>query len=140
MKKKIKTYLELITYPTFKERYDYLRLGGVVGEDTFGFDRIFNQKFYHSYEWQQIRHKVIVRDNGCDLGIMDFPIRGPVFIHHMNPIGVSDIENATEYLMNPNYLICVSSETHNAIHYGSFEKIDRTLVERRPNDTNPWRN
>lgn len=139
MTKIIKTYSELITLPTFEERYEYLKLGGVVGEDTFGFDRIFNQKFYRSTEWRTVRNRIIVRDNGCDLGIEDYPIIGTILIHHMNPIGVSDIRDATEFLMDPNYLICVSMETHNAIHYGSFEKIDRSYHERKPNDTCPWR-
>ena len=139
MSKIIKTYSELITFPTFKERYDYLRLGGLVGEDTFGFDRIFNQRFYRSAEWKRVRHEVIVRDNGCDLGIPDLHIVGPITIHHMNPISVKDIADATEFLLNPQYLICVSQETHNALHFGSFARIDKTIVERKPGDTCPWR-
>ena len=115
---KTRRYSELILLPTFKERFDYLRLDGVVGEDTFGFDRYINQQFYHSWEWKRIRDHVILRDNGCDLGVDGYYIRGQVYIHHLNPIDAKDILRHSEMLIDPEYLICVSRETHNAIHYG----------------------
>ena len=137
--KSIKTYSELIALPTFEERYRYLRLGGSVGEDTFGFDRYLNQKFYQSIEWKRIRDYVIVRDNGCDLGIEDRPIGGRILIHHMNPVTVADIRDATEFLLNPEYLISVTHETHNAIHYGDEDQLARGPIVRTQNDTCPWK-
>lgn len=137
---KIKTYSELLTLKTHKERYEYLKLNGVVGEETFGFDRYVNQKFYHSSYWKNIRNKIIVRDNGCDLGIDGMQINGPITIHHMNPILLKDILNQNEILTNPEYLICVSERTHRAIHYGDEELLPKELVERFPNDTCPWKN
>lgn len=135
----IRTYDELILLPTFKERFEYLRLDGEVGAETFSFDRVFNQMFYKSAEWRRIRHQVIVRDNGCDLAVPGCDMFDKILVHHMNPITVTDIKEATEYLMNPNYLICVSQETHNAIHYGSFETAkDYTVTERKPGDTKLW--
>ena len=113
----IKTYSELIALPTFEERFKYLQLKGSVGKETFGFDRYLNQNFYRSAEWKRVRDKVIIRDNGCDLGIEDRLIYGNVLIHHMNPINDKDIYNLTDILLNPEYLICVSHNTHNAIHY-----------------------
>lgn len=136
---KIKTYSELITLSTFDERYDYLRLRGRVGEDTFGFDRIFNQRFYSSKEWKDIRDYVIVRDNGCDLALPDHDIYGRILIHHMNPISLKDIEESSELLLNPEYLITCAHSTHNDIHYGDEELLPKKLVERRKNDTCPWR-
>jgi len=116
-----------------------LKLRGKVGEDTFGFDRYFNQKFYRSYEWKQIRDRVIIRDNACDLGIPGREIFGKVIIHHMNPFRIDDLAgDAAEDLLNPEYLICVSHETHNAIHYGDESILPEVYVERRPNDTCPW--
>lgn len=135
----IKTYSELIALPTFEERYRYLRLKGAVGKDTFGFDRYMNQKFYRSVEWKRIRDFVIVRDNGCDLGIEDRIIRGKILIHHMNPISEKDIRYATDLLLNPEYLICVTHTTHNAIHYGDEDLLIKDPVVRRPNDTCPWK-
>ena len=135
----IKTYSELITLPTFEERYRYLRLEGAVGVDTFGFDRIFNQMFYTSSEWKRVRDIVITRDNGCDLGIEGREIYGKVVIHHLNPISLEDIENATEYLLNPEYLITTTHNTHNAIHYGDESKLVTNPIERRRNDTCPWK-
>lgn len=135
----IKTYSELITLPTFEERYRYLRLRGAVGEDTFGFDRYLNQKFYRSLEWKRIRDRVIIRDNGCDLGIEDRMIQGKIMIHHMNPITEKDIVRATDILLNPEYLICVSHSTHNAIHYGDKDLLIPDLIVRTPNDTCPWK-
>ena len=135
----IRTYSELIQLPTFEERFDYLRLDGVVGKDTFGFDRYLNQQFYRSSEWKRIRNQVIVRDNGCDLGIDDYEIHGRILIHHMNPISIEDLQYMSDLLMNPEYLICVSHRTHNAIHYGDESLIVTTPIERSQNDTCPWR-
>lgn len=136
----MRSYKELIKMETFEERFQYLKLNGYVGEETFGFDRYLNQVFYHSAEWKRIRRDVIVRDGGCDLGIQDEPIAGRILIHHMNPISVSDIVGKTDLLLNPDYLICVSRDTHNAIHYGD-EKIfeSRKPITRTPNDTCPWK-
>lgn len=135
----IRTYSELIQLPTFEERFDYLRLDGVVGKDTFGFDRYLNQQFYRSGEWKRIRNRVIVRDNGCDLGIDDYEIHGRILIHHMNPISIEDLQHMSDLLMNPEYLICVSHRTHNAIHYGDESLIVTAPIERTQNDTCPWR-
>ena len=135
----IRTYSELIQLPTFEERFDYLRLDGVVGKDTFGFDRYLNQQFYRSSEWKRIRNQVIVRDNGCDLGIDEFEIHGRILIHHMNPISIEDLQYMSDLLMNPEYLICVSHRTHNAIHYGDESLIVTAPIERSQNDTCPWR-
>lgn len=135
----IKTYSELITLPTFEERYDYLRLNGAIGEDTFGFDRYLNQVFYRSSKWKRIRDQVIVRDNGCDLGIEDRAIYGKIIIHHMNPITVQDIERESAFLLNPEYLICTTLNTHNAIHYGDKSLLTLAPIERTKNDTCPWR-
>lgn len=135
----IRTYSELITLPTFEERFEYLKLNGVVGKETFGFDRIFNQKFYKSKEWLNVRDFVIVRDNGCDLGIEGHEIHGRIIIHHMNPISVDDIKNATDFLLNPEYLISTIDNTHNAIHYGDEDLLITAPIERTKNDTCPWR-
>ena len=135
----IRMYSELIQLPTFEERFDYLRLDGVVGKDTFGFDRYLNQQFYRSSEWKRIRNQVIVRDNGCDLGIDEYEIHGRILIHHMNPISIEDLQYMSDLLMNPEYLICVSHRTHNAIHYGDESVIATTPIERSQNDTCPWR-
>lgn len=135
----LRTYSELVTLPTFEERFRYLQLKGVVGEDTFGFDRYLNQKFYKSAEWRRIRDFVIVRDNGCDLGIEDRVIYGKVLIHHMNPITEYDIVHSTDALINPEYLICVTHNTHNAIHYGDEDLLITAPIERTPNDTCPWK-
>lgn len=135
----IRTYSELCQLSTFEERFDYLRLDGVVGKDTFGFDRYLNQQFYRSSEWKRIRDRVILRDNGCDLGVEGYEIRGRILIHHINPISVEDIHTMSDLLMNPEYLICVSHRTHNAIHYGDESLIITTPIERTQNDTCPWR-
>lgn len=135
-----KTYSELILLPTFEKRYEYLKLYGHVGEDTFGFDRYLNQAFYRSTEWKRIRREIIVRDNGCDLAHPDREIVGPIYIHHINPISMKDLTDQTDYLRDPENLVCVSYNTHQAIHYGSTELLTPTeLVERRPNDTCPWK-
>ena len=137
----IRTYTELIQLPTFEERYRYLRLGGRVGEDTFGFDRYLNQLFYTSDEWRAIRDEVIIRDNGCDLGIpgRDIPEGIPILIHHMNPIAVRDILDRSDYLLNPEYLICTMKRTHDAIHYGNEHSLLTIPPERSKYDTCPWR-
>lgn len=124
---------------TFEERYQYLRLDGVIGEDTFGFDRYLNQIFYRSKRWKRVRDKVIVRDDGCDLGIEGHEIYGKVLIHHMNPITIRDIENESDFLLNPEYLICVTHNTHNAIHYGDEGLLMKGPIERTKNDMCPWR-
>ena len=134
-----KTYSELIALPTFEERYEYLRLNGRVGEDTFGFDRYLNQNFYRSAEWRRIRDRVIVRDNGCDLAIDDRIIYGKILIHHMNPITDKDLFNLSDILLDPEYLICVSHNTHNAIHYGDGERLVKDPIVRTKNDTCPWK-
>lgn len=136
----IKTYSELITFPTFEERYRYLKLDGVVGEDTFGFDRHLNQEFYQrDQEWKRIRDFVIIRDQGCDLGVEGREIRGKILVHHMNPITKDDILKRSEFLLNPEYLICTLKSTHDAIHYGDENLLMKGPVERKPNDTCPWR-
>lgn len=135
----IRTYSELITLPTFEERFRYLKLDGAVGQDTFGFDRIFNQRFYKSREWKRVRDIVIARDMGCDLGIEDREIYGNIIIHHLNPISLEDLENHTDYLLNPEYLICTTHATHNAIHYGDESLLVTAPIERTKNDTCPWR-
>ena len=138
---KIRTYSELIQLPTFLERYRYLRLGGRVGEDTFGFDRYLNQRFYRTdREWlDEVRPYVIRRDLGCDLGMPDREILGNIIVHHMNPITKEDIIRRTRYLLDPEYLICTVDNTHKAIHYGDEHLLMIAPVERRRNDTCPWR-
>ena len=135
----IRTYSELITLPTFEERYRYLRLGGRVGEDTFGFDRYLNQIFYTSNEWRDVRDYVIVRDGGCDLGIPDREIFGKILVHHMNPIRQEDILRRSKWLLDPEYLICTIKNTHDAIHYGDDGLLILAPTERMKNDTCPWR-
>lgn len=126
----LRCYSELLRIPTFKERYEYLRLDGVVGEETFGFDRYLNQIFYNSQEWKDIRRKIIIRDNGCDLGLDGYEIRGKILIHHMNPIRQQDILLRTDLVLNPEYLIATTLSTHNAIHYGD-EKLLLTVPNER---------
>lgn len=137
--KKIRTYSELSKLATFKDRYNYLRLDGFVGEETFGFDRYLNQLFYTSQKWRSIRDFVIIRDNGCDLGVEGYEIHDKIIIHHMNPITVSDIMNETEYLLDPEFLISTMHNTHNAIHYGDENLLITGPIERKPNDTCPWK-
>lgn len=138
-KMSIRTYSELITLPTFEERFKYLQLNGQVGKDTFGFDRYINQNFYRSLEWKRVRDKVILRDNGCDLGVEGYKIHGRILIHHMNPITIKDIESMSEYLLNPEYLISTVHNTHNAIHYGDESLLITAPIERRKNDTCLWK-
>lgn len=135
----IRTYSDLIMFPTFKERFEYLKLESLVGQDTFGFDRCLNQKFYQSKEWKRIRDYVIMRDLGCDLGMDGFEIHGHIYVHHMNPLTKSDILESNGNLMDPEFLICTTHNTHNAIHYGSYELLDKDPIERTPNDTCPWK-
>lgn len=139
MKKMIKTYSELIKLKTFKDRFEYLKLDGIVGEETFGFDRYMNQIFYKSREWTSVRRAVIIRDNGCDLGVEGYEIHGKILIHHMNPINLSDIVHKTDELLNPDYLITTVLSTHNAIHYGDASLLPALPIERRANDTCPWK-
>lgn len=137
---RIRTYTELIALETFEDRFNYLRLDGVVGKDTFGFDRIFNQRFYRSEEWKFVRDFVIVRDNGCDLGVDGHEIYGNrIIIHHMNPISLEDIEWKSSILLDPEFLITTIHRTHNAIHYGDESLLIRGPIERTRNDTCPWR-
>lgn len=136
----IKTYSELIDLKTFEERYEYLRLGRAIGAESFGFDRIFNQMFYRSREWKEIRNKIITRDRGCDLAHPDYEIYGErIYIHHINPISMDDLKNHTEYLLNPNFLIVTTHATHNAIHYGDKTLLTLDPIIRTPNDTCPWK-
>lgn len=135
----IRTYNELMLLPTFEERFEYLKLSGRVGEETFGFDRWLNQKFYRSTEWKHIRDQVIIRDNGCDLGIEGREIYGKILIHHMNPISKKDILDRTDLLLNPMYLISVTKQTHDAIHYSDDSILMKDPIVRRRNDTCPWR-
>lgn len=140
MKKNIRTYSELSKLKTFQERYEYLKLDGTVGEETFGFDRYINQMFYKSEEWKRIRNYVITRDNGCDLGISDRKIVDSVIlVHHMNPITKEDIINKNEILLDPEYLITTIKPTHDAIHYGDESLLAEDLIVRSKNDTCPWK-
>lgn len=135
----IRCYSELVLIPTFEERYQYLRLDGCVGKETFGFDRYLNQAFYRSSEWRSIRNQVITRDLGCDLGIEGREIFGRVVIHHMNPIRPEDIRSRSDFLLNPEFLITTIHDTHLAIHYGDEHQLLQTPIERKPNDTCPWK-
>ena len=135
----IKCYSELIQFNTFEERYRYLKLDGRVGEDTFGFDRYLNQIFYRSQKWKRTRNEVIIRDNGCDLGMEGHEIHGRILIHHMNPITIKDIERESEILLDPEYLISTIHNTHNAIHYGDEKLLIVAPIVRAKNDTCPWR-
>ena len=137
----MRCYAELVQLCTFEERFKYLSLLGTVGNETFGFDRYLNQKFYKSIEWKHIRNFVIVRDNGCDMGLRDYPIGGKIMIHHMNPVSTDDLESSRwDDLLNPEFLISVSMDTHNAIHYGDEKILNKVdVVERTAGDTIPWR-
>lgn len=139
MKSKSKTYSELIRLPTFLERYRYLKIGGRIGEDTFGYDRYLNQTLYRSAEWKRFRREIIVRDEGCDLGLEGYEIIGSILVHHINPITVRDINNRDPKIFDPENVICVSHNTHNAIHYGDESLLITEPVERTPFDTCPWK-
>lgn len=136
----IRTYSDLISIPTYLERFRYLKLSGTIGDDTFGYDRYLNQQLYKSTSWRQLRQHIITRDMGCDLAHPDFEIAGSIIIHHLNPITKSDVLERSDYLLNPEFLVCVSENTHKAIHYGD-ESLLLTYepVVRTPNDTCPWR-
>lgn len=138
MATKIRAYRELRRLTTFKERFEYLKLHGKVGEPTFGFDRYLNQQFYTSSEWRRLRQRVIVRDNGCDLGIDGYEVHRGLYIHHMNAMTVEDMRSGNPDILDPEYLISVSHQTHNAIHYGDEKLLPRQLVTRRPGDTKLW--
>lgn len=135
----IRTYSELSQLATFEERYRYLRLGGRVGKETFGFDRWINQMFYKDPEWLKVRDIVIMRDNGCDLGIEGREIYSRIIVHHMNPITKADILDRSKFLLDPEYLICTVKNTHDAIHYGDESLLITLPIERSENDTCPWR-
>lgn len=136
----IRSYSELIKIPTFEERFEYLRLDGMVGRETFGFDRYLNQLFYQRHpKWKSIRDYVIVRDNGCDLGMEGHEIHSKILVHHMNPITIDDLERESEYLLDPEYLISTVLSTHNAIHYGDKSLLVTGPIVRTKHDTCPWR-
>ena len=135
----IRTYSELIRIPSFEDRFEYLKLKGGVGVTTFGFDRYLNQKFYRSKEWKQLRNEVILRDQGCDMAMSGHEIFDKIIIHHMNPIEQKQIVDRDIGILDPNYLVCVSAMTHNAIHYGDFSLIDFRYSERKPGDTLLWK-
>ena len=139
MSRNLKSYQELIRFKTFEERLNYLRVGGIVGIDTFGYDRYLNQSFYHSPEWIRIRRQVILRDNGCDLGVSGYDIIERPIIHHINPITKDDVISRSPIIFDLNNLITTTHNTHNAIHYLGMELKSKEPVIRSPNDTCPWR-
>ena len=134
----VRSYSELRRLHTFDERFDYLMLGGSVGHETFGHDRWINQRFYASFEWKQVRDQVIVRDQGCDLGIPGYEIHHDILIHHINPMVADDIVHGETWILDPEYLITTTQTTHNAIHYGAKSLLPKVVVERRPGDTKLW--
>lgn len=133
-----RSYKELSRLPTFEERYRYLRLQGRVGKDTFGFDRYLNQALYSSAEWKRFRREILIRDDGCDLGIPDRLIQGKVLIHHINPLTVEDLEKRSYAIFDPENVVCVSHMTHQAIHYGDEALLPKDPIQRRPGDHCPW--
>lgn len=135
----MRTYTELCQLDNFKDRFNYLKLNGQVGDETFGYDRYINQIFYRSKEWKQFRRDIIIRDNGCDLGIDDRRIGGTITVHHLNPITMRDIEKRDPKLFDPENVICVSDITHKAIHYGDESLLLSEPITRKPNDTVPWK-
>ena len=135
----MKSYTELLRIPSFVARYEYLKLSKRIGEETFGYDRYLNQALYSSRRWRSVRDKVLIRDNGCDMAHPDYPIGYKVFVHHMNPISIEDIEDERGFVFDPEYLVCVSNSVHNAIHFGDSSLLPKEPVIRRPNDTCPWR-
>lgn len=128
----------MMAYETMEERYNYLRLGGVPFEDTFGPDRAFNQRFYTSREWRQLRHHVIARDLGCDLAVKNLEVYGSLYVHHMNPIRLEDLSSGDPSILDPEFLVTVSHKTHNAIHYGDPSQLPRPINQRSPGDTTLW--
>lgn len=135
----IRTYTELSKIRSFRERYEYLRLGGTIGQSTFGWHRYMNQVLYASKKWKKARDEVIIRDDGCDLAHPDYEIRGKLIVHHMNPITIDDLEYERDIVFDPELLICTSDRSHNAIHYGDETLLPQLPIERRPGDTCPWR-
>ena len=135
----IRTYSELITILTFEERFEYLQLKGSVGKDTFGYDRYLNQVLYRSPEWKRLRNQIIIRDDGCDLACDGYDVYGKVLIHHLNPITVEDVLARSRKVFDPDNLVCVSHNTHNAIHYGDVDLLVTGPIIRTKNDTCPWR-
>lgn len=135
----MKTYSDLIQLPTFEERYEYLRTGSLVGDITFGGSRWLNQTLYASPEWKDFRREIILRDNACDLGVPDYEIHGRIIVHHLNPITKEDILQRRGCVFDPENVVCVSHNTHNAIHYGDENQLPQKPIIRRPNDTCPWR-
>lgn len=133
-----RAYSELIRFPTFEERFEYLKLDGGIGQSTFGFDRYINQRFYASREWQDVRQYVIVRDNGCDLGVIGYEIHVDGLIHHMNPMGVDDIIHGADWILDPEFLILTTHRTHNDIHFGKRRSFPKVVTERTPHDTKLW--
>lgn len=134
-----RSYHELIQFDTFIDRYNYLKIGGLVGEETFGFERFINQQLYKSRKWRKSRDEVIIRDDGCDLGIPGYDIYDMIIVHHMIPLSIEDIEEERDWIYDPEYLICVSKRTHNAIHFGDDRMLPKGPIERRPHDTCPWK-
>lgn len=138
MTTRIRTYSELSRIETFEERFEYLALQGEVGRETFGFDRWINQRFYQSRQWRQLRRDIIVRDNACDLGVDGYDIHVRLIVHHMNPLRQGDIVYGTQQALDPEFLICTTHDTHNAIHYGDASRLAKPYEPRRPNDTKLW--
>ena len=134
----VRSYLELKELKTIEERYQYLKFNGIVGKQSFGWDRYFNQRFYHSLAWKRVRDRVIIRDSGCDLGITGFEIRDKIIIHHMNPIWIEDLRSGNQDILNSEFLICTSDRTHQAIHYGDESLLPQVPIVRKPGDTNLW--
>lgn len=135
----IRTYSELVSLPSYLDRYKYLKIGSKVGVATFGFNRYLNQSFYQSSAWKRARDQVIIRDGGCDLAHADYPIAGRIYIHHLNPIQIDDLEDFNPDVLDPNNLVCVSFDTHQAIHYGDESLLPKDPIERFENDQIPWR-
>lgn len=135
----MRTYSELVSIPSYLGRFRYLKLDGLVGQETFGFERYLNQSFYRSKEWRQIRNQIILRDNGCDLAWDGYEIHDRIYIHHLNPIRTNDIIKVTDLLLDPEYLVCVSFSTHNAIHYGDEQLLISEPIVRTQGDTCPWK-
>lgn len=133
-----RSYSELRRFETFEDRFEYLKLGGTVGRSTFGFDRHINQSFYTSSEWKSIRQGVIIRDNGCDLGVPGYEINGSLLVHHINPLDVDDLIHHEEWVLDPDFLITTTQTTHNAIHYGDSSLLPKPFVARAPGDTRLW--
>lgn len=135
----MRTYTELIQFPDFEDRFAYLKLDGRIADDTFGWDRWINQRFYHTSEWKRVRDQVIVRDSGYDLASRGHEISGQILIHHMNPIRLEDLMERPDYVLDPEFLVCVSKATHNAIHYGNIDLLPSPMIQRSRNDTCPWK-